>query len=255
MAIKIDLLPAYVGLTKVFRRVVTLSLLSLGLLLTGLVLVYHSKQLELQTAQQNLQVAQGLANQTAAADTATQTANAARAGYDAANNFMLASSKTGAERSALLNLIRQYIYENSVVRSIDITDGRTVTIVATVTTPDEYAQFLARLRRATGVVFAANPLPRVSGVGGFANGATPLVVPQPDPGSAPVVVNYPITLTAQATLLNPIQLPVDPVGGGATANGAPGAPGFPGPPGGFPGGPPGGPAGIPPGGPPRASTP
>lgn len=221
MAIKIDLLPGYVGLTKVFRRVVTLALVSLGLLLTGLALVYHSKQLELRTAEQNLTVAQGLADKTAATVTATTTANATRSGYDAANNFMLASSKTGTERSALLNLIRQYIYENSVVRSIDITDGKTVTIVATVTTPDEYVRFLARLRSATGVLFAADA--KLSGVGGFANGAAPLVVPQRDPGAAPVVVNYPIQLTATATLLNPIQLPIDPVGAPAVA-GAPGAP-------------------------------
>lgn len=230
MAIKIDLLPGYVGLTKWFRRVVTLSLLALALLLTALTLVYHSRQLELQTAQQNLEVAQALASQTTAADTATQNANSARTGYDAANNFMLASSKTGSQRSALLNLISKYIYENSVVRSIDVSDGKNVTIVATVTTPDEYLRFLRDLRQATGVVFAASPLPRVSGVGGFANGAYPLVVPQPEPGSPPVVITYPITLTAQAVLLNPIQPPVDPVGGGTTTG--PGAG-----PGGFTGGP------------------
>jgi hypothetical protein len=234
MAIKIDLLPRYVGLTKWFRRVVTLSLLSLGLLLAGLTLVYHSKQLELQTATQNRDVAKILADQTDAAVAATQNANTARAGYDAANNFMLASSKTGTERSALVNLIRQYIYKNSVVKSIDITDGRTVTIVATVTTPDEYASFLSTLREATGVVFAANPPPRASGPGGYANGAPPLIVPQRAAGSDAIVFDYPITLTAQAVLLNPIQLPVDPVGAGG-AVGAAGAPGLLGAPGGPPG--------------------
>lgn len=239
MAIKIDLLPGYVGLTKVFRRVVTLSLLSLGLLLAGLTLVYHSKQLELDTARQNLLVAQNLQAQTQAAESATATANTARAGYDAANNFMLASSKTGSERSALVNLISKYIYENSVVRSIDVSDGKNVTIIATVTTPDEYVNFQDRLRRATGVLFA--PTPRSSGVGGYANGATPLIVPQPAAGSAPVVVNYPITITAQAVLLNPIQVPIDPVGGAAPAT--PGSPGSPG--GGGPGGSPGSSSSVP----------
>lgn len=233
MAIKIDLLPGYVGLTKVFRRVVTLSLLSLGLLLAGLTLVYHSKQLELDTAKQNLLVAQNLETQTKAAETATATANSARAGFDAANNFMLASSKTGSERSALVNLITKYIYRNSVVRSIDVSDGKNVTIIATVTTPDEYANFRYNLVQATGVLFA--PTPRVSGVGGYANGAAPLVVPQPEAGSAPVVVNYPITLTATAVLLNPIQIPTDPVGGAAPAT--PGAPGGLSPGGPTPGGP------------------
>lgn len=231
MAIKIDLLPGYVGLTKVFRRVVTLSLLFLGLLLAGLSLVYHSKQLELRTAQENLRVAQNLETQTTTAQTAITSANSTRSGYDAANNFMLASSKTGSERSALVNLISKYIYENSVVKSIDVTDGKNVTIVATVTTPEEYANFLSRLRRATGVLFASDA--RLSGVGGFASGATPLIVPQPEAGTGPVVVNYPITLTASAVLLNPIQVPTDPVSGAAPAT-----PGALGAPGGAPGGPP-----------------
>jgi len=223
MAIKIDLLPASVGLRKTFNRLLSASLLSLGLLLAGLTLVYHSKQLELDTAKQNLAVATAVAAQTTTADAATTSANSARAGFDAANSFMLASSKTGTERSALVNFIRQYIYENSVVKSIDISDGKTVTIVATVTTPNEYADFLLRLRNATGVLFAANPRLITAGVGGYGNGAQPLVVPQPEAGSTPVVVNYPITLTAVGTLLNPIQLPVDPVGAGTTtATGAPG---------------------------------
>ncbi len=235
MAIKIDLLPASVGLRKTFNRLLSAALLSLALLLAGLTLVYHSKQLELQTATDNLKVATAVAGQTTVADTATTTANSARAGFDAANSFMLASSKTGTERSALVNFIRQYIYENSVVKSIDITDGKTVTIIATVTTPDEYAQFLLTLRNATGTLFNGNPRLTTAGVSGYGNGAQPLVVPQPEAGSAPVVVNYPITLTAVGTLLNPIQLPVDPVGGGTTtAAGASGAL-----PGAAPGAPPG----------------
>jgi len=243
MAIKIDLLPASVGLRKTFNRLLSASLLLLGLLLAGLTLVYHSKQLELQTAIVNRDVATAVAAKTTTADTATAAANSARAGFDGANSFMLASSKTGTERSALVNFIRQYIYENSVVQSIDVSDGKTVTIVATVTTPDEYAQFLLRLRNATGVLFATNPRLTTAGVGGYGNGAQPLVVPQPEAGGAPVVVNYPITLTAQGTLLNPIQLPADPVGAATTT--AAGAPG--GPPGAIPGGPP-----RPPGGPPAA---
>jgi len=237
MAIKIDLLPASVGLRKTFNRLLSASLLSLGLLLAALTLVYHSQQLELQTAQTNLAVATAVAAQTTKADSATSTANNARAGFDAANSFMLASSKTGTERSALVNFIRQYIYENSVVKSIDITDGKTVTIIATVTTPDEYAQFLVRLRNATGVLFNGNPRLTTAGVGGYGSGAQPLIVPQPEAGGAPVVVNYPITLTAVGTLLNPIQLPLDPVGTGTTTTGAPGAPptGAPRPAGGPPG--------------------
>ena len=111
---------------------------------------------------------------------------------------------------------------NSVVKTIDVSDGKNVSIIATVATPDEYAQFLLFLRNATGVLFAAAPKLTTTGVGGYGNGAQPLIPPQPAPGSAPVVVNYPITLTAQGALLNPIVLPNDPTGagGGAAVPGA-----------------------------------
>lgn len=215
MATKIDLLPEYVKLTKRLRLTVGLAIVGLSLWTGGLLLTYHSKQLELQTAEQDRNVVQALASQTDAAQQAKVTADGTSAGYKAANSFMLLSCKSGSERAALINLLSKYIYRDSVVKSIDISNGQTVNITATVATPDDYYQFIDYMRRGTGVVFQADP--KFSGVGGFANGATPLVLPRPEAGSAPVVINYPITVSAQGALLNPITVPPDPTGGAVAA--------------------------------------
>ena len=220
MAIKIDLLPSYIIWRKRLKYTIAIAVAGLSLWTGGLLLVLHSKQLELETAKVNSASIKSVASKATDADTATATAVSAAASYNNTNNFMLASCKTGSERAALLNLITKYIDENSVVKSIDISDGKNVTIVATVSTPNEYAQFLLQLRKATGVVFNGDPRLTTSGVGGFGNGAVPLVVPQPDPGSAPVLINYPITLTAQGALLNTIVLPTDPATGGAAVGAA-----------------------------------
>ena len=221
MAIKIDLLPGYVKWTKRFHFTIAAAIVGLALWTGGLILVYHSKQLELQTAETNANVATEIAVKSTAAETATTAAQTEAAGFNAANNFMLASCKTGSERAALLNLISKYIDRNSVVKTIDVSDGKTVSILATVSTPDEYAQFLLFLRNARGVLFSGDPKFTQTGVGGYGSGAQPLVPPRPAPGSPPVVVNYPISLTAQGALLNPIVLPNDPTGagGGATTTG------------------------------------
>jgi len=228
MAIKIDLLPSYVKWRKRLRYTIASAVVGLSLWTSGLLLFLHSKQLELDTAKANSAAVASVAKKASDADAATTTAVAAAAKYNSVNNFMLASCKTGSERAALLNLLTKYIDENSVVKTIDISDGKTVTIVATVTTTGEYAQFLLQLRKATGVLFAGDPRLTTTGVGGFGNGAAQLVVPQPDPGSASVPFNQPITLTAVGTLLNTIALPIDPVAPATAAKpGAPGAPGTP----------------------------
>ncbi|BCM89453.1 hypothetical protein IAD21_01299 [Abditibacteriota bacterium] len=224
MATKIDLLPGYVKWTKRFHYTIAGAIVGLCLWTGGLILVYHSKQLELQTALENQAAAQTVADQaTTAANNAVQ-ANTEAGGYTAANDFFLLSCKTGSKRSALLNLINDYIDFNSVVKSIDISDGSKVVIVATVTTPEEYSRFLLHLRNATGVVFQSNPRFTTTAVGGFGNGAQPLVIPQPAPGSPAVVVNYPITLQAEGTLIYPLDVPTDPTGGATAAPGTGGAP-------------------------------
>lgn len=122
----------------------------------------------------------------------------------------------------MFNHIFKYIYRNSSVTLVDVSDGLNVTINATVRDPEEYALFLQSLRRSTGVLFASNPT--IAGVNGFANGAVPFVSPALEPGEPPTVMVYPINLVATGILLNPVKLPADPVGGAPVAGAAGGGP-------------------------------
>ena len=229
MATKIDLLPGYVKWTKRFHYTIAGAIVGLGLWTGGLLLIYHSKQLELQTAKQNEAASakvKAAADAAAAAATARDTAVSSAGSYNTANAFYLEACKSGSKRAALLNLIKQYLDFNSVTKTIDISDGTKVVITAQVATPDQYAQFLLYIRNATGRVFASNPKYTVTSINGYGQGTPPLIVPQPQPGSAPVIFNYPINLQVEGTLLFPLDTPPDPTGGaaaGAAPGGAPGS--------------------------------
>ena len=224
MATKIDLLPGYVKWTKRFHYTIAGAVVGLGLWTGGLLLIYHSKQLELQTAQQNRDAAKIVAEEATTAATARDAAINSAGSYNTVNSFYLEACKSGSKRAALLNLITQYLDFNSATKTIDISDGTKVVITAQVATPDEYAQFLLYIRNATGRVFAANPRYTVTSINGYGQGTPPLIVPQPLPGGAPVIFNYPINLQVEGTLLFPLDTPPDPTAGaGAAAGTAPGA--------------------------------
>jgi hypothetical protein len=219
MAIKIDLLPGYVQLERRLNLAIIICVALTAVVVSSLLVALEQKKLALQTLTQNREAADAQAALTTAAESATSTLTAETAPLSGTSEWMLAASKTGAERAALLNLVRQYIYPNSVVSAIDISDGQKVTISATVRDPDEYRAFLTTLRRASdqnnGPLFAG--LPNAAGVGGFANGAAKFVPPVLAPGSDPVVISYPINVQAIGNLKNPVVLPPDPTTGAAPA--------------------------------------
>lgn len=104
MATKIDLLPGYVKWTKRFHYTIAGAIVGLCLWTGGLILVYHSKQLELQTALENQAAAQTVADQaTTAANNAVQ-ANTEAGGYTAANDFFCYHAKrvANARRFSIL---------------------------------------------------------------------------------------------------------------------------------------------------------
>lgn len=224
-SLKIDLLPGYVKLRKTLRNSIIACLAATGLVVGGLLMVLQQRNLELETAKTNLEAAQTVV---ARVDRATQDRTEAEgktAPISSVIGFMATASKTGSQRAALLDLVRRAIYNpgpgiNTIVSSIDASDGQNVTINATVRNPDEYARFLNNLRRASdvqgGTLFKG--LPIATGPQGFANGAVPFVPPGGDV-AAPIV--YPVKVVAKGVLLNPIQLPPDPVAPAATP--APGA--------------------------------
>lgn len=236
MAIKIDLLPGHVQQRRNLQLAIAGSALALVLVGTGLAMALDAKQKALATANQDLAVVKAISAQTTAAQTAQENAiNAAKPVNDTIQ-FMLVAGKSGPQRAALLNQVRQYIYIDTVVQSIDLSDGTTVNVEALVKNPTQYAQFLFNLRRAgpppagdtttdAGPLFAAAP--KASGVGGFNNGAATFVPPA-TPTDQPVIIVYPLKVKATGPLKYPIPVIPDPVGGSTGTAGAPGAPGAPG---------------------------
>ena len=228
MAIKIDLLPGYVKLKRDLHRSIAACLVATGAIAGILLTVLEQRKLDLETAIANRDAAAALAAKVSAATDEKNKALSASAPLTNAVSFMTASSRTGPQRAALLDLVRQYIYPNAVVSSIDISDGQRVLIQATVRNPQEYQAFVINLRRGSdeqgGTLFKG--LPTASGPGGFANGAVPFVRPKGDGSGQAVVINYPVNVSAVGVLLYPVILPTDPVtGAGAVASPAGAVPG------------------------------
>ena len=235
MSIKIDLLPGHVKQRRNLQLAIAASVLTLALVGTGLAMALNVKQKELATTKENASVFKAVADKTTAAEAAKATAESSMKPISDTVAFMLASSKSGPQRAALLNQVRQYIYVDTVVKSIDLSDGKTANIEGSVKNPTQYAQFLFNLRRAgpppagspttdAGPLFSAAP--KASGVGGFNNGAA-VFVPPDAPTDQPVIIVYPLTVKATGPLKYPIPVIPDPTVAAAApaAGGAPGAPG------------------------------
>jgi hypothetical protein len=248
MAIKINLLPQSYDLKRKRARVgIGMgALLGLTALSIGLIYASDKKQLEKVTADEA--AVKIVETQTTTAETATQAAESEAAPVKGVVAFMADASKTGAERAALLDLMRRYIYGGAVVSDLDLSNGTDAKIAATVRTPDEYARLLLSLRRGAlpglGQVF--DGAPGASGVPGFPEGR-----PLPPEGAltyTPTPITFPFRIDAAGRLktdpANPrnslLFVPPEPPGTATAAvNAAGGAPG--------------GSGGPPPGGPPASS--
>lgn len=226
MSLKIDLLPEYVRLEKILKRAISGCIVGLGVVAAILAVLYQQRVLERQTALADLEGIKPRADEARKADTAATAATTAAAPQQSAIDFMTAAAASGPKRAALMHLIRQYISDEALVESMDISDGQTLKMVVTVKDPKRYAEFLLNLRRGAdvngGPLFKG--LPTAAGVGGFANGAVPFIEPAPVVGGPPRVVILPIKAAVEGKLLNPVVLPPDPAGAPAAAPGAEGAP-------------------------------
>lgn len=241
MTIKIDLLPKYVGMRRNLKRFIAFCVALVPILGLFLFVKYYQGQQQLHKVETDVANIQPVAERKKAADAKKDAAVAESGPYKATVDFIVDAGQTGPARAALIDLIRRWIYAGALVSSIDMSKGDTVTMNVALNQPDEYAQFLGILRRASvqnnGVVFSELPLG--SGIPGFGAGAAPVAQPvagqapgtPPQPASVPT---FPLKITAEGKLLNPVVIPAEPIGpGGAGAAGA-GAPGGPGP-GGRPG--------------------
>lgn len=257
MAIRINLIPGSVNLQRRFQQGIVASVLLVSLVAGGLFLLYHLHQQKLNKYTEDAAAIDTYALRAEAAQNATQTLQGETQPMQTAVNFMSDASKTGAERAALLDLIRSYIYYaprgGAIVQSMDISDGQTVKLNATVRTPDDYSRFLQKLRQ--GSVDKSGPLfdglPVASGIGGFPpplvgkNGTPTNTAPTGAPGQASPgqgsqiapgenIMVLPNAVTAVGKLKHPIVLPPDPVGGapatgagGSSSSSSSGRPGYP----------------------------
>ncbi|HEX8235108.1 MAG TPA: hypothetical protein VF600_04065 [Abditibacteriaceae bacterium] len=260
MSVKIDLLPGYVGLRRWFKRLSYGALALVAATAAILFLLYRQGQQTLEVYQQNLANIQPIAEAAERAQAATTASTEAAAPVDAAVTFMVRAGKTGPERAALIDLVRRYIYGGAVVSSIDMSDGQTVKINATVATPQDYAQFLLALRRGSasnpgGQLFAQDPRSNAVTASGIPGGPNERFI-LPVASTEPTIVTLPLSIASNGTLKDRIEVPVEP--GGAPAGAAQGGAGFPGGPPPGAGGPPPGAGGPPPGapgGPPPSASP
>lgn len=240
MAIRIDLLPRYVGLRRWFKRILLGCISTVGVFAAILFAVYYREQLKLQTLQQNRSTFEAVAQKAekAAGDAEAKTKEAQP--YRDTVAFFVDAGQTGAQRAALIDIVQRYIYREAVVNMMDISDGQTVKLSAMVRNPDEYANLLNILRRGTlptGIAFKDLPSgvgiagwPKSSGGGTQAGGQA--AAPQPGAGAAgaaPAPAEsqaeyqvFPNSITLQGSLREPITVPLPP-GESAAVNAAQGA--------------------------------
>lgn len=199
--LKIDLLPEYVALEKRFRTVIKAGLALLCLVLLGIGLHHLTNIRRQEKLKADIAGVQSTADMTTAATTAAEQATNANLPVQTVIDFMADASRTGAERAALLDLTRRYLYADSVVSLVDFTDGTSIQIKATVRSPDEYANFLLALRKGTesenGPLFSA--LPNANGIPGYPTGESLEVPPQPL-SYTPQRIVYPLAIDARGGL-------------------------------------------------------
>lgn len=248
MAIRIDLLPRYVGLRRWFKRILLICLSLVGAFAAVLFVLYYREQLRLQTLEKNRDAYQVIAQSADQARQEKEKAEKDAQPFQDTVNFFVDAGRTGPERAALLDTVHRYVYRGAVISLLDLSDGQTIKFTAMVRTPDEYANFLNNLRRGTapvGILFA--DLPAGSGIAGWPNktlaqgeGGQPQQPQQPAAGGAAGeagstgAVNYivfPNTINASGKLREPVKIPTAPgETAAAPAEGQPGAPGAPAPP-------------------------
>ena len=236
MAIRIDLLPRYVALRRIFKRIAIVCALVVMVLGTGLSAFYYQDYLKLQTLKANVETYKPIAANALATEKRANDKVAEAQPLQTTVNFFVDAARSGSERAAILDLIRRYIYDGALIASLDISDGTTAKLTASVRTPDDYARFLLNLRRGkapTGILFSNDAT--ASGIGGYPAGSTtsaPAPTAPPVPGGPPLVPTqapaggnfevFPNNIPASATLKDPIVVPAPP--GEAAAPAAAGAP-------------------------------
>ena len=215
MSIKIDLMPRYVALQKRFRNLLWLALALIAGTTAVLAVLHFRGENQLAVMRAQGEAAKRVAAMTTAAQAAQSAAESAAVPVQTYVKYVVDVGQTGAQRAALLDLVRRYISPDAVISQIDMSDGQNAKITATLRSPDDYARFLLNLRAGSatrgGALFADDnrsyavlPQNSLPGTGFTPRFATPLLT------TVPQIVTYPITMTVVGKLKDPIVVPSEP---------------------------------------------
>ena len=231
MAIKIDLLPGYVRLRRVLKWTALISFVIVTSVGSVLYVLYYQKTLELETVKENVQMWTPVAAQATAVEAEANTKNASLGNKEATVKFFADATQTGPRRAVAVDLIRRYIMPDALVSSIDISDGKNVTIVASVVDSDSYGRLLLNLRKGTvgtppppAIPYVWQQTPMASGIPGYPLPSAP--TPNLD-STTPTAITFPLAISLAGPLRDDLvfSTPMAPGETDAAPAGAPGAPG------------------------------
>ena len=147
MAIQIDLLPQYVGLRRKVKAAAIFMFIVYVIAGTAFTLVWYQKTLEVQTAKANVELYKAPAAETTKIAGEASAKLASLAPKQTTVDFFAAASQTGPRRAAVIDMLKMYINADSLVSAIDISDGKTVLITASIKDTDDYGNLLLNLRK------------------------------------------------------------------------------------------------------------
>ena len=231
MAIKIDLLPGYVRLRRVLKWALLGSFVIVTAVGSVLFVLYNQKKNEVTVAKDNLLMWQPIAKDATDVGAAATAKDASLATLQSTVQFFADATQTGPRRAVVVDLVRRYIMSNALVSSVDISDGKNVTIVASVTDSQNYSDLLLNMRRGTlnqlplsDIPYVWKALPKASGIPGY-----PLPnVPIPNvTGNEPIPKTFPLNISIAGPLLGELEFTTPVANGEAVAAAPAGAAGAP----------------------------
>lgn len=232
MAVKIDLLPNYVKWRRWFKYLCWAAVIVLSSTGGGLWLMWYRLDRHLNKLQEDAEMLKKYAASAESAKKAKETAETDNMPMQAAIDFLTQATQTGAQKSAVVRIVKNYIYHDALVKALDISDGTKVILDVSLARPDDYYATLMDLRLGTaannGFAFSEDAT-FDHGLGGFPQPLVPSVPIQAasiTPGE-PKSLNLPLNFKATAKLKDPISIPSDSGAPAPAAGGAPGAPGAP----------------------------
>lgn len=231
MAIQIDLLPQYVGLRRKVKWAAIIMTFIYIIAGTAFTLVWHAKTLEVKTAQANKAAYEAPAAEATKVKADAEAKVTSLKTIEDTVAFFTAATQTGPRRAVVIDMMKMYIAEDSLVSTIDIPDGKKVTITAYIKNTDDYGKLLLNMRKGTvgqtpapGTPTIWGSLPLGSGIRGYPSAAL-MSPPRLVPFGEFVPQRFPLDVNLGTTLKDDLvfDTPVAPGEAAPAAGGQPGS--------------------------------